>query len=364
MSTSRRPPAPSAPRPSAQTTRSVLVLLAVGGLLAAGAAVLSGATAPSTAATPALAAEQGIARAGTPAEKAFTGARAGSCLTWTAADASDITATSCADPHLFEVAADVDLGVYPGSEFGPDAPLPGALRLAALRTEICTPAVRTYLGQKFDPYGAFTVGLINPGPAAWRAGERTVACGLQNVGRSTTPFPVTGRVADADQSDVTQVGTCLGIDVTLPTDPVDCARPHASETVALVDLSGHFPGGFPSTADQDAYLTTTCATASDAFTGAADGAAAKGLTVFWDNIRYESWAAGSRRVNCSVGKELAGGGFAPVTGDARGAVVVGRQAAPPATAAAPGPASTPAPPAAPTAAPQDGGSTPAAPSGR
>jgi hypothetical protein len=363
MSTSRRSPAPSAPRSSAQTTRSVLVMLAVGALLAAGAAVLSGATAPVAAAGPALAAEQGIARDGTPAEKVFAGARAGSCLTWTAADASDITATSCADPHLFEVAADVDLSVYPGAEFGPDAPLPGALRLAALRAEICTPAVQTYLDQKFDPYGAFTVGLINPGQAAWRAGERTLACGLQNVGRSTTPFPVTGRVADTDQSDVTQVGTCLGIDATLPTDPVDCARPHASETIAVVDLAAQFPGGFPSTADQDAYLTTTCAVASDAFTGAADGAAAKGLAVFWDNVRYESWTAGSTRVNCSVGQELAAGGFAPVTGDSRGKVVVGQQAAPPATAPAPGPASTPALPAAPTAAPLDGGRTPVAPGG-
>lgn len=363
MSTSRRSPAPSAPRSSAETTRSLLVLLAVGALLAGSVALLTGATGPSPAATPALAAEQQLARDGTPAEQAFAGARAGSCLTWTAADASDIAATSCANPHLFEVAADVDLSALAGSEFGPDAPLPGALRLATLRTEICTPAVQAYLDDRFDPHGAFTVGLINPGRTAWRDGERTLACGLQNVGRSTTPFPVTGRVADTDQSDVTQVGTCLGIDATLPTDPVDCAKPHASQTVAVVDLAQKFSAAFPSTADQDAYLATTCAAASDAFTGTADGAAGKGLTVFWDNVRYESWTAGSTRVGCSVGRQLAGGGFAPVTGDARGGVVVGQQAAPPATTPPPGPASATAAPSSPTATPQDGGSTPAAPSG-
>lgn len=363
VSTSRRSPAASAPRSSAETTRSLLVLLAVGALLAGSVAVLTGGATRTATTTPALAAEQEIARAGSPAEQAFAGAQAGSCLTWTEADAGDITSTSCADPHLFEVAAVVDLSVYPAAEFGPDAPLPGALRLSALRAEICTPAVQTYLDQRFDPYGAYTVGLINPGGAAWRAGERTLACGLQNVGRSTTPFPVTGRVVDTDQSDVTQVGTCLGIDATLPTDPVDCTQPHASETVAVVDLADRFPGGYPSTTDQDAYLDTTCATASDAFTGTADGAAAKGLTVFWDNVRYESWAAGSTRVNCSVGQQLAGGGFAPVTGDSRGDVVVGRQAAPPATTPPPGPASTTADPAEPTATPQDGTSTPAAPGG-
>ena len=333
------------------------MLLAVGALLACSLNLVVSGIPAGVALTPALAAERALERGGSPAEKAFAGAVAGSCLTWTAADARDIASTSCADPHLFEVAANVDLSGYPGTEFGQSAPLPGAVRLTALRTEVCAPAVRTYLDQRFDPYGAYTVGLINPGEAAWRAGERTLRCGLQKVGRSTTPFPVTGRVADTDQSDVTQVGTCLGIDATMPTDPVDCTQPHSSETVAVVYLAAHFPGGWPSTADQDAYLEKTCAAASDAFIGSAGGAASKSLTVFWGNLRYESWAAGSTRVNCSVGRQL-GAGFAPVIGDVRRT-----GAGQPAGGPAPGPASTTANPTAGTAAPQDGGSTPAAPSG-
>lgn len=337
------------------------MLLAVGALLACSLVLLVSGTPTGTAPTPALAAERALERSGSPAEKAFAGAAAGSCLTWTATDARDIAPTSCADPHLFEVAADVDLSAYPGADFGQGSPLPGAVRLTALRTEVCAPAVRAYLNQRFDPYGAYTVGLINPGEAAWRTGERTLRCGLQKVGRSTTPFPVTGRVADTDQSDVTQVGTCLGIDATMPTDPVDCAQPHSSETVAVVYLAAAFPGGWPSTADQDVFLEKTCAAASDAFIGSAGGAASKSLTVFWGNLRYESWAAGSTRVNCSVGRQL-GGGFAPVIGDAR-RTGVAQQAAPPATGPAPGPASTTPNPTAGSAAPQDGGSTPAAPSG-
>ena len=333
------------------------MLLAVGALLACSLNLVVSGIPAGVALTPALAAERALERGGSPAEKAFAGAAAGSCLTWTATDARDIASTSCADPHLFEVAANVDLSGYPGTEFGQSAPLPGAVRLTALRTEVCAPAVRTYLDQRFDPYGAYTVGLINPGEAAWRAGERTLRCGLQKVGRSTTPFPVTGRVADTDQSDVTQVGTCLGIDATMPTDPVDCTQPHSSETVAVVYLAAHFPGGWPSTADQDAYLEKTCAAASDAFIGSAGGAASKSLTVFWGNLRYESWAAGSTRVNCSVGRQL-GAGFAPVIGDVRRT-----GAGQPAGGPAPGPASTTANPTAGTAAPQDGGSTPAAPSG-
>lgn len=342
------------------------MLLAVGALLSGSFALVVTGSPTVNAATPALAAERALERSGSPAEKAFAGAGAGSCLTWTAADARDFASTSCADPHLFEVAAEVDLSLFPGAEFGPGAPLPGALRLATLRTEVCTPAVKTYLHQRFDPYGQYTVGLINPGEAAWRAGERTLRCGLQNVGRSTTPFPVTGRVADADQSDVTQVGTCLGINATMPTDPVGCTQPHSSESVAVVDLAAHFPGGYPSTADQDTYLVKTCATASDAFVGSAGGAAIAGLTVFWNNIRYESWTVGSTRVNCSMGKQLAGG-FAPVIGDSR-STVVGQPAAPSASSPTGSPASGPAsttksPTGTVDRPPQDSGSTPAAPNG-
>jgi len=320
-----------APRSSAYRTRALLVVLAIGALLATGTTVLVTGPARVAASPPGLAAERATTQSRSPAEQAVSRAAPGSCLTWTLADAADITAVDCASPHLFEVAADVDLGGYPGGQYGPDAPFPGAPRLAGLRTELCTPAVTSYLRQRFDPYGAYSVGLINPGEAGWAAGGRTLRCGLQKVGRSGAPSAVTGTVAGSDQSDVTPVGTCMGIAATVPTDPVDCARPHAAEAVALVDLAPQFPAGVPSTADQDAYLNTTCAAASDRFLGATDAAASKGLTVFWADVRGVSWAAGSKRVNCYVGRQQAGGGFAPITGDARNSPAVGATPAPSAT---------------------------------
>lgn len=320
------------------------MLAAVGALLAAAVTVLVGGTSGPPEQPPVLLAERDAPLLGTPADKALAAVQPGTCLTWTRADAGDLAATSCLDPHLFEVAADIDLTLYPGSEFGPDAPFPGTLRFTELRAERCVPAVQRYLDGRFDPYGVYSVGLINPGREGWAVGERTLRCGLQNVGRSGTLFPVTGMVADQDQSDVSPVGICLGIDSTLPTDPVACTEPHAAEAVAVVDLSVQFPAGFPSTADQDAFLEATCARSADAYIGVADGAAAKGLTVFWDNLRLESWTAGSRKVDCFVGQQLAQGGFAPVTGDSRGAVTVGDQPAPPAAAVPPEPATTAAAP--------------------
>lgn len=249
------------------------------------------------------------------AEQVFAKSATGDCLTWSTPSASDLTRTDCASPHRFEVASAVDLS----TQFAPGSPLPDAAALTHLRDSLCTPAVNTYLRGRFDPRGLFSVGLIDPGEASWRAGQRTVRCGLQHVGVSGEQFPIQGRVSDLDQSDVAPVGSCENISATLPADPVDCALPHASEVISVVDLGQKFPAAYPAIADQDTFLDETCRAAADAVLGAPDAAATKGLTVFWGNLQPESWAAGSRRVNCSVGKQLSGGGFAPTTGAARSA---------------------------------------------
>lgn len=313
-----QPGAPSAPT----APRGMLVALAVGALLVAAALTLTtGRPEPvgtPVASTP-IAATGSIPRTGSLSGSAFGTATAGTCLTWTAAHLSDLAQVSCGDPHLVEVAGSVDLARYPGSEFGPSAPFPGTVRLTRLRDEVCEPVAQAYLRGKLDPYGRYSVGLVNPGEAAWAAGERTLRCGLQQSGSDGTLTPVVGRVADLDQSDVTAVGTCTGIAATLPTDPVDCATAHASETIAVVDLAGQVPGNPPTDADQDKFLEGLCTRASGDYTGAPGGVAAAQLTVFWDDVRPASWLAGSTRVNCYVGRQLPGGGFAPLTGSARAA---------------------------------------------
>lgn len=343
MSTPSTLSSSDAPRPApVSSTRRLLVAAAVGALLLAGALTL-------TTGRPGLGVERTVAgpvvptgsvpTTGALSGTAFGTATPGTCLTWSDPDFRDLSQTPCTEEHLFEVADVVDLSRYPGAELGPDAPFPGVLRFTQLRDEVCRPAVESYLDGRFDPYGLFSVGLVNPGAQAWAAGERTLRCGLQQASRTGALSPVVGRVADLDQSDVTAVGTCSGIEATLPTDPVDCREPHASETIAVVDLAPQLPAGPPSDTDQDAVLEGACTQAADAWTGAPGGAAAKQLTVFWDDVRPESWLAGSTRVNCYLGQALPEGGFAAVTGSARGEAV-------------PAPATTTTAPAAPGASPQ------------
>lgn len=356
-------------RPSRATwgPRALLVLGTLGALTAGAVTVLvAGPSAlrstPSPAQTELAVAESAAAAstaADSPAEQVVTEAGPGTCLTWTDPDAADVAQVSCSKPHLFEVAAVVTVGSRPTATVDPDAAEPPTTAdLATLRTTVCSPAVHAYLSGRYDPYGRYAIGLINPGASAWKAGDRTVRCGLQSVGRSGTLFPTTGTVASSDSSDVVPVGTCRGIDGTQPSDPVDCAQPHSSEAVAVVDLSTKFGRTYPTDAKQDTYLEDTCAKAATTFSATGS---AKALTVFWDELRPESWAAGSYRVNCSLGHQLAGGGFAPVTGDARGQVAVGTSAAPPATTTRPAPATSSV---APTGTPLDGpaGGTSAPPS--
>ncbi len=306
--------------------RRALLGVILGALLAAmGTVLVLGSPRSRPAPSPA-----GTAPARTPsaAEQVYARAHAGDCLTWDTPSAADVTLTDCTTPHRFEVAAGVDLRNRPEAQFGPGTALPGPAVLTQLRDTECTSAVRNYLVGRFDPHGLFSVGLIDPGEAAWRDGQRDVLCGLQEVGTSGEQFPIRGRVAQLDQSDVAPLGSCQSITSGLPSDPVDCAQPHASEVISVVDLTKKYPGPYPSTAEQDGYLDAACRAAADAALGGPDAAATKGLTVYWSTVAPDSWAAGSRRVNCKVGRQVPGGGFAPTTGVARNA---GAVVAPPPT---------------------------------
>lgn len=309
--------------PSATLTRRALVLVAAGAVLAAiatfviagfeGAEGDSGAVAGSTVTTGAVAGE------------AFGTATSGDCLTWTALDASDLAKVDCGQTHLFEVVADIDLSVFPGSEWGPGTRFPSVLRFTELRDEHCAPAAMDYLGGRFDPSGKFSVGLINPGEAGWAAGERTLRCGLQFSSTTGNLLPIAGRVAEQDQSRAWDPGVCIGINNGVPADPVDCSKPHAFEVVSVVDLTERFPEALPSIEDQDAYLEETCTQQVDELLGGPDGLRNKTLTLFWDNLRFDSWLAGSRKVNCSIGKQVEGGGFASITGSAKGDILIDGQ---------------------------------------
>lgn len=315
---------------SATLTRRALVLAAVGAVLAAIATVVISHGFDGAVENAALPNQAGSSTTGAVAGEAFGTATAGDCLTWTKPDASDLVKVDCAQSHLFEVAADIDLSVFPGVEWGPGSRFPGVLRFTQLRDEHCTPAVEQYLGGRFDPNGKFSVGLINPGEAGWAAGERTLRCGLQSSSTTGNLVPIKGTVADQDQSKAWDVGTCIGINQQVPADPVDCAQPHAFEVVAVADLARQFHDGLPSVADQDKYLESTCTEAANTYLGAPDTLRNKTLTLFWDNLEFASWQAGSHKVNCSIGKPVESGGFATITGSAKGDILIdGRPPVPP-----------------------------------
>jgi len=253
-------------------------------------------------------------------------APAGSCLTWTRVDASDAKRTGCAQPHLFEVSGTVDLD----GEFGDDATFPTEETWRRLVAERCTPLSSRFLRGRFDPFGRFSVGAIKPSAASWRSGDRELRCGLQVVGRSGALYPTVGSAATQDQSDVHAPGTCLGIDGVGVGDPVDCAQPHAVEIVGVVDLGAAFPGGYPDEAAQDGLMSQECTRLAAEFAGGPEVVGEKGLIVFSETLRPESWEAGSRRVDCRLGTFLPDrSGFAPVTGSVRGEVQIGTEPAPP-----------------------------------
>ncbi|TXG92380.1 hypothetical protein DW322_03910 [Rhodococcus rhodnii] len=312
------------PRVSARTTRRGLVAVAVGAVVAAIATIaIAGGFDGNDAIRPP--GEQN--RASSAADDEFAATSAGDCLTWTPSadpeqDRQDVAVVDCSDEHLFEVVAPVDLSTYPSAEFGPGARFPGAIRLAELRDEHCVDAARTYLDGRLDPQGRFGVGLMFPSENGWADGERTLRCGLQYSGTSGSLLPFTGSVRELDQSNVFPAGTCIGIEGNVPTDPVDCAQPHAFEVISVVDLGAQFPGAMPSVEDQDEFLTGVCTQASNEYLGDPEALRNKTLTLFWDNLDFDSWLAGSRSINCSIGKETDAGGFASITGSARGDILI------------------------------------------
>ncbi|MFP5021101.1 septum formation family protein [Pseudonocardia phyllosphaerae] len=240
---------------------------------------------------------------------------AGTCLTWSRDDAADTAAIDCARPHLFEQAGRVQLADQPA--------FPTDDGWQKLVTERCTPLVTKYLNGRYDPDGRFRVGALKPSQSRWDDGDRGMRCGLQSASRSGAMLPISGKVAQQDQSAVQPAGTCLGIDGRAVGDPTDCSGPHAVETVGVVDLGAKFKDDFPSVEDQDGFLQPACQNVANTYAGNPQTIGSKGLTVYWNNLSEASWKAGSHRVNCNVGTLLPdGSGFAAITGSLKGQVSV------------------------------------------
>jgi hypothetical protein len=314
----------------AAPTRRALVLTALGGLLIAGVVT----------AVPLIRLDRGlvlnfrsdstphtIAKNTAKSNDAFNRAVRGDCLTWPENTLDSATIVDCTDKHKFEVAESVDLRTFPGSEYEPAADPPSAGRIEQITQEQCEPAVRRYLGARFDPHGKFVTSMLWSEPAWRQAGERRMLCGMQLPGPDGQQVAFRGKVAEIDQSEVWPAGTCLGIDPTTnqPTDvPVDCAGPHAMEVTGTVNLAERFPGGLPTEPEQDEFTKETCTRLTDDYLAPVQLRDTT-LTLTYNTISLPSWSAGSREVACRIGATLGNGGWATLLNGAKGPLLINGQ---------------------------------------
>jgi hypothetical protein len=361
-------------RRPATSTRRALLLTALGGLLIAGVVTaiptdgdgpgnllsyFSPDPVPSTGAK---------GNKGNKGNDAFDRAVSGDCLMWAENTLEAATVVGCSEDHKFEVAKSVDMRTFPGAEYGPDADTPSAARIEQITEEQCEPAVRRYLGAKFDPHSKFVASMLWSGDGAWRQdGERRILCGLQLPGPAGQQQAFVGKVADIDQSKVWPAGTCLGIDpgTSQPNDvPVDCAAPHAKEVTGTVNLAERFPDGLPPEPEQDTFIKEECTRLTDAYLAPVQLRDTT-LTLTYATISLPSWSAGSREVACSVGATLGNGGWATLLNHAGGTLLINGQPPVPPPDIPPERLNSPpvATPNAASAAPQGGGAAGSGPAG-
>lgn len=313
----------------ATATRRALLLAALGGLLIAGLVTAIPAVGTGPGRLAGYIDNDPVPSTGTKSEAAFNRATSGDCLMWPDITPEAASIVKCADDHRFEVAESIDLRTFPGAEYGPSAAPPTPARIQQITQEQCEPAVRNYLGVKFDPNSKFTVSMLWSGDRAWRqGGDRRMLCGLQLPGLNNQQVAFKGRAADIDQSKVWPAGTCLGIDpaTNQPIDvPVDCGAPHAMEVTGTVNVAEKFPNGLPAEPDQDGFIKDSCTKMTDAYLAPVKLRTTT-LTLIYPTLPQPSWSAGSHEVACSIGATLGNGGWATLVNSAKGQLMINGQA--------------------------------------
>jgi predicted heme/steroid binding protein len=312
----------------ASATRRALLLTALGGLLIAGLVTALPAVGTGPGRLAGYMNSDPVPSTGSKGNAAFSRAAAGDCLNWPDGTPESASIVNCTDDHRFEVAEPIDMRTFPGSEYGPNAAPPSPARIQQINSEQCDPAVRRYLGTKFDPNSKFTVSMLWSGDRAWRqAGERRMLCGLQLPGPNNDQVAFKGKIADIDQSKVWPAGTCLGIDSTTnqPVDvPVDCSAPHAMEVTGTVNLAEKFPNAVPPEPEQDGFIKDVCTKMTDAYLAPLKLRVTT-LTLIYPTVSLPSWSAGNRAVACSIGATLGNGGWATLLNSAKGPLLINGQ---------------------------------------
>ncbi|AWV48915.1 hypothetical protein JK2ML_0081 [Mycobacterium leprae Kyoto-2] len=312
----------------ARATRRGLLLTALGGLLIGGLVTAIPTVGTGSGLLATYIDSNPVPSTGAKSNVAFNRATNGDCLMWPDSTPHTAVIVNCADDHRFEVAESIDMRTFPGSEYGPNAAPPSPARIQQISEEQCETAVRRYLGTKFDPNSKYTISMLWSGDRAWRqSGERRMLCGLQLPGVNNQQVAFKGKVANIDQSKVWPAGTCLSIDLTTnqPIDiPVDCVAPHAMEVTGTVNLADKFPNALPAASEQDTFIKDACTRLTDIYLAAIELRTTT-LTLIYPTLSLSSWAAGSRKVACSIGATMGNGGWATLVNSAKGPLLINNQ---------------------------------------
>ncbi len=262
-----------------------------------------------------------------PEVAAFTSAKTGSCLTWEMEQdqtINDFRIVDCAEPHIYEVASVLDMRTASQMEVAPELQArfsenneyPTQEELVGLRDTVCHVEVQEYLGGQYDATGKFASAPIIPPRSAWDQGDRTLLCGAQAVGPGGVPVKIEGHAREQDQSRLYEPGACVSITEDARLRVVECAEPHAMESVGFIDVRAELGDNAADAQAQNDLLAARCTDAAIAYLGDEETLYQSTLVPFWTVLSPESLAGGSNSTNCWLIKDNGAGGFSTLQGHA------------------------------------------------
>jgi len=114
----------------------------------------------------------------------------GSCLTGDATASTVVGTVPCGQPHLYEIAGDVDAGTHFSLAPAPDSPLWGSQLGPA-----CLTVARAAFGGQLPP--DVKVFVFPVGPAGWRSGTHRTDCGIDRLDSGGHPTTLTAPLLPA-----------------------------------------------------------------------------------------------------------------------------------------------------------------------
>ena len=224
----------------------------------------------------------------------------GECLTWRrgTSGATSAKVVPCNTPHLMEM-----VGARPLMRA---RRYPSPDEWSGFVKGACTAPLARYWNHAVDPVGVYEVTAIIPLESAWSQGDQRVQCSISSTLRDASgqSVPLTARADANNQALLYPVGTCLG---TVPPgagfSQVDCGAPHLAEVTGAADLTGLVEHA-PSAEELSGLLHAQCVPAAEAYLGRPlDGDLVSGQL----EVAPESWAAGTRKVSCILGRRSGDG---------------------------------------------------------